>query len=125
VSNSLQTVPVIANLSAVPEAANESIESPLLGVVSKRTESEVVMVFLGENVEAEQTREIIEDRTDDLPEALKRGILSSLNNTRKLLRKERIVPQESFVAGLPRETTTIEEHGSLVITPLSDRCGFG
>jgi hypothetical protein len=46
--------------------------------------------------------------------------LSALTSTRKLLRKEGIIPQESFEARLPKKTTTTEEHGSLVITPLSD-----
>jgi hypothetical protein len=43
-----------------------------------------------------------------------------LTSTRKLLRKERIIPQESYEARLPKKTTTTKEHGSLVITPLSD-----
>ena len=67
------------------------------------------------NIEVEQTGAITEDRTDYLPEALR-----ALTSIRKLLKKERTIPQESSDAGPPRKTTIVEEHGSLVIAPLSD-----
>jgi hypothetical protein len=70
VGDNSQTFPIITNLPVVPEATNESIESPLFVIASRRTESEVVEVSLRGNIEVEQTGRIIEDRTNDLPEAL-------------------------------------------------------
>ena len=92
VSDNVQMVPVVTGLSAISEAANESVESPLSGVASKGTESEIVEIFSWGNVEAEQTGVITEDHSDDLPEALKRGFLSALTSTRKPLKKEQTIP---------------------------------
>ena len=69
----VQMVPAITGLSIVSEVANESVESPLSGVASMGTESEMVETFPGGNVEAEPTGVITEDCSNDLPEALKRG----------------------------------------------------
>jgi hypothetical protein len=70
VGDNSQMVPIITNLPVVPEATNESIKSPLFGIASRRNESKVVEVSLRGNIEVEQTGGIIEDRTNDLPEAL-------------------------------------------------------
>jgi hypothetical protein len=45
----------VAGLYAVSKATNESVESPLSGVVSSRIECEMVGTLLGERVEAEPT----------------------------------------------------------------------
>jgi hypothetical protein len=120
VGDSLQMALVVTSLSVVSEVANESIESPLSGIVSRGTELEVVEASLRENVEVEHTGEVPGDHFDDLPEALKRGFLSALTSTRKLLKKGWTVSQESPEAGFPGKVTIAEEHGSLVIAPLSD-----
>jgi hypothetical protein len=87
VGDSLQTTLVVTSLPTVPEAANESIESPLSGIASRGTEPEVVESSLRENVEVERTGEVTGDHSDDLPEALKRGFLSALTSIIKLLKK--------------------------------------
>jgi hypothetical protein len=87
VGDNLQMVPVITSLLAVLEVVNEFVESPLSDVAARRTEPKVLEISLGGNVEAEQTGVVTEDHTNDLPKALKRGILSALTSTRKLLKK--------------------------------------
>jgi hypothetical protein len=113
-------VPVITSLLAVLEVVNEFVESPLSDIAARRTEPKVLEISSGGNVEAEQTGVVTEDHTNDLPKALKRGILNALTSTRKILKKERTIPQESSDVGPPGETTIAEEHGYLVITPLFD-----
>jgi hypothetical protein len=120
VSDNVQTIPAITGLSAVSEAANEFVESPLSSVASMGTESKMVEIFPGENVEAEPTGVITEDRFGDLPEALKRDFLSALTSTRKLLKNGWTVPQESSKARSLGKVIIAEEHGSLVIAPLFD-----
>ena len=63
---------------------------------------------------------ITEDCSDDLPEALKRGFLSALASTRKLLQKGWTIPQEPCEPGSLEKVIAAEEHGSLVTTPLSN-----
>jgi hypothetical protein len=81
------TILVVTCFPAVSETANEFVESPLLGVASSGTESEIVEISPGENVGAEPTGVVIESHSDELPKALKRGLLSALADTRKLLQK--------------------------------------
>ena len=90
----MPTVPVATKLPVVLEMMDETAENPSLEVATVRVELEVVTISPRENIEVEQVGVATEDPTDDLPAALKKGILNALISTRKLLKKEQIIPQE-------------------------------
>ena len=73
-----------------------------------------------ERVEAEPTEVTTKSHFDDISEALKRGFLSSLISTKKLLQKRRSIPLESHEVGSLEKVITVEEHNSLITVPLSN-----
>jgi hypothetical protein len=119
VGDDVQTIPAVAGLPAISKAVKESIKSPLSGVVASITEFEMMGTLPRERIEAEPTRATTESHSNDMPEALRVGFLSSLFSTNKLLQKRRSIPRESHEAGSPEKVLAIEECDSLTTVPLS------
>jgi hypothetical protein len=89
---------IVAGLFAISEATEESVESPLSGVVASGTESEMMGTSLGEGTEAEPIGVTTESHSYDMPEALKVDFLSSLIKMKKLIQKKRPTPLDSHEA---------------------------